>query len=242
MSDKKECAREKLIVPLDFPTFREALKFLDIVKKDIRYVKVGLELFISEGPSIIKELKNQGFKVFLDLKLHDIPATVGGAVRSAVRHGVDMMTIHASGGPKMIKKASEAARETAIAYQIPSPILLGVTVLTSIGEEDLPLLGIKNDIPTQVSALATLSKDNGLDGVVASPLEVQIVRKACGPDFKIVTPGIRPKWAETNDQVRIMTPQDAVKAGSDYIVVGRPIYKAEDPSNAVSRIITEMTW
>jgi len=205
-----------------------------------RLFKVGLELFTAEGPAVIAKLQGLGKDVFLDLKLHDIPNTVAGAVRSASRHSVRMMTIHASGGREMMARAAEEARRSAASAGRPGPVLLGVTVLTSLKGDDLAEVGMHSQVQEQVLRLAGLAKQAGLDGVVCSPQEIEALRKEFGRELVIVTPGIRPAWAAAQDQKRIMTPAEAVAKGADYLVIGRPVTAAPDPEEAFRRVLEEI--
>lgn len=231
--------RKKIIIALDVKNKEEAVAIVSGLK-DARTFKVGLELFTAEGPALFKKLKVLRKGIFLDLKLHDIPNTVAGAVRSAVRHGVQMMTIHTSGGRDMMARAAEAARETAEAEKVETPLLLGVTILTSLKSAELDEVGMKPDVAGQVLRLAGLAKSAGMDGVVCSPQEIEIIRKEHGRDLLIVTPGIRPAWAAAQDQKRIMTPAEAVGKGADYLVIGRPITGAASPQEAFARIVEEL--
>jgi orotidine-5'-phosphate decarboxylase len=231
--------RTKIIIALDVKNKKEAIAVVSGLK-DARTFKVGLELFTAEGPELFKKLKILRKDIFLDLKLHDIPNTVAGAVRSAVRHGVQMMTIHTSGGRDMMARAAEAARETAEAEKVEQPLLLGVTILTSLKSAELDEVGMTSDVAGQVLRLARLAKSAGMDGVVCSPQEIEMIRKELGRDLLIVTPGIRPSWAAAQDQKRIMTPAEAVKNGADYLVIGRPITEAASPQDAFARIVEEL--
>ena len=231
--------RKKIIIALDVKNKEEAVAVVSGLK-DARTFKVGLELFTAEGPALFKKLKVLRKGIFLDLKLHDIPNTVAGAVRSAVRHGVQMMTIHASGGRDMMARAAEAARETAEAEKVERPLLLGVTILTSLKSAELDEVGMKPDVAEQVLRLAGLAKSAGMDGVVCSPQEIELIRKEHGRDLLIVTPGIRPAWAAAQDQKRIMTPAEAIRKGADYLVIGRPITGAASPQDAFARIVEEL--
>ena len=231
--------RKKIIIALDVKNKEEAVAIVSRLK-EARTFKVGLELFTAEGPALFKKLKVLRKGIFLDLKLHDIPNTVAGAVRSAVRHGVQMMTIHTSGGREMMTRAAEAARETAEVEKVETPLLLGVTVLTSLKSAELDEVGMKPDVAGQVLRLAGLAKAAGMDGVVCSPQEIKIIRKEHGRDLLIVTPGIRPAWAAAQDQKRIMTPAEAVQKGADYLVIGRPITGAASPQEAFARIVEEL--
>ncbi|HHX24004.1 MAG TPA: orotidine-5'-phosphate decarboxylase [Thermoanaerobacterales bacterium] len=224
---------EKVIVALDTSEEETALNLVKLLKNKISTFKVGLELFCSQGPSIVKKITNEGCKVFLDLKFHDIPNTVAGAARAAAKTGAYMFNVHASGGREMMEKAREAAN------QIDSdtkPIILGVTVLTSIDQKDLIDINITESPINQVITLAKLTKESGLDGVVASPKEISAIRKATGEDFLIVTPGVRPNWATKGDQKRVMTPAEALDVGASYIVVGRPVTAARDPVEALDKL------
>jgi len=235
----KDDLRKKIIIALDVKNKEEAAAAVSGLK-DARTFKVGLELFTAEGPALFKKLKVLRKDIFLDLKLHDIPNTVAGAVRAAVRHGVQMMTIHASGGRDMMARAAEAARETAEAENVERPLLLGVTILTSLKSAELNEVGMKPDVAEQVLRLAGLAKSAGMDGVVCSPQEIELIRKEHGRDLLIVTPGIRPAWAAVQDQKRIMTPAEAIRKGADYLVIGRPITGAASPQDAFARIVEEL--
>ncbi len=231
--------RDRIIIPLDVQSKEEGIDLVSKLK-DARTFKIGLELFTAEGPALFKKLKALRKDIFLDLKLHDIPNTVGGAVRSAFRHGVQMMTIHASGGREMMAKASEAAKQAAQELGRPKPLLLGVTVLTSLKGADLAEIGMNANVADQVLRLAGLAKGAGMDGVVCSPQEIEILRREFGRELVIVTPGIRPLWAAAQDQKRIMTPAEAVAKGADYLVIGRPITGAASPAEAFVRIVEEI--
>jgi orotidine-5'-phosphate decarboxylase len=224
--------RERLIVALDVPSASEAQKLVARIGDAAGIYKVGLQLFIAEGPSIVRDLVSSGRRVFLDLKLHDIPTTVALAVKSAAELRVDMLTIHASGGAAMLRAATEAA-----AGRIN---LLAVTVLTSLNDEDMQEIGISGRASDQVLRMAALAQSAGCQGIITSPRESLMVRKALGEGFAIVTPGIRPAGAETNDQQRIATPAQAISNGASHIVVGRPITHASDPATAAQAIIAEM--
>jgi len=230
---------DRIIIALDVPTKEEGIALVGRLA-DARTFKIGLELFTAEGPALFRKLKVLRKDIFLDLKLHDIPNTVAGAVRSAYRHGVQMMTVHTSGGREMMAKAAEAAKASADAGKGPKPILLGVTVLTSLKGPDLEEVGMGPDVASQVLRLAGLAKSAGLDGVVCSPQEIEVLRKEYGRELVIVTPGIRPVWAAAQDQKRIMTPAEAVAKGADYLVIGRPITGAPSPNEAFLRIAEEI--
>jgi len=229
----------RVIIALDVKNREEAYDLAARLREAVVF-KVGLELFTAEGPALFKKFKALRKDIFLDLKLHDIPNTVAGAVASGMRHGVRMMTIHASGGREMMAKAAERAREAAAAANAPRPVLLGVTVLTSLKGPDLTEVGMDADVQAQVRRLAGLAKAAGLDGVVCSPQEIEVLRRDFGRELLIVTPGIRPAWAAAQDQKRIMTPAEAVAKGADYLVIGRPVTGAPDPREAFLRVVSEI--
>ncbi len=231
--------RDRIIIALDVQTKEEGIALVSKLP-DARTFKVGLELFTAEGPALFKKLRALRKDVFLDLKLHDIPNTVGGAVRSAFRHGVQMMTIHTSGGREMMAKAAETARQVSAELNRPKPILLGVTVLTSLKGPDLEEIGLGPNVTDQVLRLAGLAKAAGMDGVVCSPQEIEVLRKEYGRELVIVTPGIRPLWAAAQDQKRIMTPAEAVAKGAAYLVIGRPITGAPSPAEAFLKVAAEL--
>jgi orotidine-5'-phosphate decarboxylase len=226
-------AAEKIIVALDVPTKTEALELVEKLRGQISFFKIGLQLYTGEGPEIVRSVSSTGSKVFLDLKLHDIPNTVARAVESVERLGVQMLTIHLSGGSEMIRAA--------IAARANNTLLLGVTVLTSSTEETLREIGVQDKVDDQVLRLAKLGVDAGIDGIVTSPHEIKPIRREFGDKIKIIVPGIRPSGAEANDQKRTMTPRDALEAGADYLVVGRPITACRNPNEAVAQILEEMS-
>lgn len=212
---------------------------LDLARQLIGKVgglKLGLEFFMANGPQAYQPFKELGMPVFVDVKLHDIPNTVAGAIKSLLPVGADFITIHTSGGPGMMRAAAEAAA-TAGANR---PKLLGVTVLTSMDGSDLQAIGMDTDTTRQVQRLALLAKESGLDGVICSPKEITAIREVCGPDFILMVPGIRPAWSATNDQKRVMTPREAVEAGATYLVIGRPITGDADPAAAAQRVNDEI--
>lgn len=231
---------EKIIIALDVGTKREALGIAELLG-EARIFKIGLELYTAEGPALLEETVRMGKKPFLDLKFHDIPNTAAGAVRSATRIGAYMLTLHTSGGREMMTAAARAAEEESAASGKAQPILLGVTVLTSLKEEQLRQIGCADRVADQVLRLAVLAKGAGLDGVVCSPHEIEIIKKECGRDFLVVTPGIRPSWAAAQDQKRIMTPAEAILKGADYLVIGRPITGAASPGEAFLSVLAEIT-
>lgn len=222
----------KVVVALDFDNKSDALAFIEKLQPDDCRLKVGKEMFTYFGPEFVKQLVDKGFDVFLDLKFHDIPNTVAKAIKAAAELGVWMVNVHASGGSQMMIKAKEALTS----FGDKAPLLIAVTVLTSMGEEDLKGVGIDKSAEEQVMALAKLAQECGLDGVVCSAWEAESLKSTLGEQFKLITPGIRPAGASTDDQKRIMTPEQAVTAGVDYLVIGRPITKADNPHEVLDRI------
>jgi orotidine-5'-phosphate decarboxylase len=237
--EKKGGLKERIIIALDVGTKREALALAEALN-DARVFKIGLELFTAEGPALLEETVRLGKKPFLDLKYHDIPNTVSGAVQSATRKGVHMLTLHTSGGIEMMAAAARAALEESARTGKERPVLLGVTILTSLKDEELRRIGFAHAVADQVLRLAVLAKDSGLDGVVCSPHEIESIKRECGGDFLVVTPGIRPAWAAAQDQKRIMTPAEAVGKGADYLVIGRPITGAPSPQEAFLKVLAEL--
>jgi len=238
-----EQAAGKIMVALDKPDAKAALEVAGRLQGSGCWVKVGMELFYAAGPSVVKDLKSKGFRVFLDLKMHDIPNTVRGGARSIARLGVDLFNVHGAGGAAMMSAAAEGVREAVEAGDAErAPIVIAVTQLTSTSEQVLNAeIGIPGKLEDAVVHYAKLAKSAGLQGVVASPLEVAAIKRACGVDFLTVTPGIRPVGADVGDQTRITTPRDAVNLGTDYLVIGRPITGAADPAEALNTILKEMT-
>ncbi|WP_400163251.1 orotidine-5'-phosphate decarboxylase [Brevibacillus sp. TJ4] len=229
--------RERMIVALDFATMEEVKQCLSVLHGRIRYVKVGMELSYAQGPSIVNYLKDQGLKVFLDLKIHDIPNTAKGAMRSLAKLGMDMVNVHAAGGLAMMEAAREGLEQGTVAGA-PRPLLIGVTMLTSTSKRTMnEELLISGEVEDTVLHYAKLTKQAGLDGIVASPLEVPFIKKELGDSFITVTPGIRPLGADQGDQTRITTPEQAFRLGSDYLVIGRAITAANDPVAAWERIV-----
>lgn len=225
-------AADKIIVALDVPTKEVALRRVEQLRGQISFFKIGLQLFTAAGPDVVRQVLATGAKVFLDLKLYDIPNTVAHAVESAGNLGVQMLTIHLSGGETML--------EAALAARPEKMSILGVTVLTSFDETGIRALGITSTIEEQVSRLAKIGVAAGIDGLVVSPLEIEVVRPQFGDDIKLVVPGIRPAWSDTEDQKRIMTPREALEAGANYLVIGRPIIAHKDPREAVTKILAEI--
>lgn len=225
-----------IIVALDYHDARQALAMARQLEPAKVRVKVGKELFTRAGPAVVEQLQALGFEVFLDLKFHDIPNTVAGAVRAAAELGVWMVNVHASGGSRMMRAAREA-----LAGMAHRPLLTAVTVLTSLSAEDLAELGVSGEPSEQVCRLARLARDSGLDGVVCSAQEATLLRERCGADFLLVTPGIRPSGSAGDDQRRVVTPKQAAALGVDYMVIGRPITKADNPAVAVADILQTLT-
>ena len=226
-----------IIVALDMANPQKALKLAEELTPLIGAFKVGKQLFISSGPDVVRKLRATGAKVFLDLKLNDIPNTVAKAVISATDLGVQMTTVHASGGTEMLAAAENAAHEQAAMLRAEAPLVLGVTVLTSMDDNNLTELGIGGSVQEQVLRLAKLATNAGLRGLVCSPQEIEMLRTELGGTIQLVTPGIRPEWSQANDQKRTMTPAEAIQAGANWLVIGRPITGAADPKSAAIRIL-----
>jgi len=232
---------EKIIVALDVSTFDAARELMDQLSGQPVAFKVGNQLFTSVGPDIIKEVKRRGRTLFLDLKFHDIPNTVARASESATELGVDIFNIHISGGLEMMRDAAQATKARASELGIKKPIVLGVTVLTSLNEAIFQGdFDSGRNLQDQIIYMAKLAQRSGLDGVVASPQEIKLIRKVCGDDFVIVTPGVRPEWASRDDQKRTMTPSEAISAGANYVVIGRPIRNSPEPAAALERVLQEL--
>jgi orotidine-5'-phosphate decarboxylase len=231
---------DRILVALDTTDTAAALAIAEGLKGAVGGVKLGKEFFTAQGPEGVRRVSAAGLPVFLDLKFHDIPNTVAGAVRAAGPLKPFMLNVHASGGRAMMEAAVKAADKAATATG-QRPILLAVTVLTSLSDEDLIEVGINNETKAQVAKLAKLAQDAGMDGVVCSAHEIKVIRSVCGPDFKLVVPGIRPAWAAKGDQKRVVTPRDAVSLGADYLVIGRPITQSDDPIEAAGRIADELS-
>ncbi|MNO55755.1 Orotidine 5'-phosphate decarboxylase [compost metagenome] len=237
-----EQAAGRLMVALDYPSAEQAGQLIKQLEGIPCYMKVGMQLFYSAGPDFVRELKSRGYSVFLDLKMHDIPNTVKGGASSITRLGVDMFNVHAAGGKKMMEAAKAGVLEALNDDpSLSAPVIIAVTQLTSTNQEMLNHeIGIPGTVEQAVLSYAALTKEAGLDGVVASPLEVQAIKEQCGHEFVTVTPGIRPAGSDKGDQSRTLTPEEAMRQGTNYIVVGRPITAAPDPRAAAEQIIEEM--
>ncbi len=228
-------AKDRLIVALDVPSATQARHIVQSLGETVTTYKVGKQLFVAEGPQLVRDLVASGRKVFLDLKFHDIPNTVAEAVRSAARLGVTMLNVHASGGKRMLEAAVEAAAQSET-----KPLVLAVTVLTSLSDNDLPEIGVCGTVVNQVLRLAALARNAGCGGIIASAQEASALRRELGEGFAIVVLGIRPAGADIGDQARVMTPREAIAAGATYLGVGRPIYQADDPAKAARQIVAEI--
>jgi len=235
-------SKEKIIVALDVSTAREALDLFSRLRDVVGAFKIGSQIFTSEGHYVVREIIKFGGKIFLDLKFHDIPNTVASAAIEATRMGVFMFNVHALGGSEMMKRTVNAVNETAARENLVKPNVIAVTVLTSSTKETLNEVGIDSEPLYQVIRLACLAENCGMDGVVASPLEVKAIRENIERDFLIVTPGVRPAGVGHDDQKRVMTPAEAVRAGSDYLVVGRAITHAPNPEQAARKIVEEISF
>ncbi|WP_422369019.1 orotidine-5'-phosphate decarboxylase [Pelagibius sp.] len=232
--------KDRIFVGLDTPDIERAVSIAKSLVGAVGGIKIGKELFTAQGPDGVR-LVAGGAPLFLDLKFHDIPNTVAGAVRAAVHLRPAILNVHASGGRAMMQAAGQAARETAEDLGVERPKVIGVTVLTSLDAQDLEEVGQRGPAEDQVLRLARLTQDSGLDGVVCSPREIAAIRKACGPDFLLVVPGIRPSWSSSDDQKRVMTPEEAIAEGADHLVIGRPIAAADDPLAAARRITEDLS-
>ncbi|MBD2497207.1 orotidine-5'-phosphate decarboxylase [Nostoc sp. FACHB-280] len=233
---------DKIIVALDVPDLEGAIALIDKLES-VSFWKVGLELFTSTGPKILEILKSRQKRIFLDLKFHDIPNTVAGACRSAARYGVDLLTIHATAGKDALKAATEAAETGAAQAGVKPPKLIAITLLTSISARQLAFdLKIPLELPEFALEMALMAQESGLDGAVCSPQEVAQLRQTCGDEFLLVCPGVRPTWADKGDQKRSLTPSQAIQAGANYLVIGRPITAAADPELAWKRISEELNY
>jgi orotidine-5'-phosphate decarboxylase len=237
---KQGSMRERLIVALDVDSSEQATDLVRQLAGEVGMFKIGKQLFTHAGPQAVRQIQELGGEIFLDLKFHDIPNTVAKAAIEATRLGVKMFNVHASGSLEMMRMTVKEVKRVCRQQNLRKPIMLAVTVLTSLNQDDLERVGVERKVADQVVRLALLTKEAGMDGVVASPHEVADIREACGRRFVIVTPGIRPSDGSRNDQQRVMTPQEAVRGGVDYIVVGRPIIEAKDPIAAARAIVADM--
>lgn len=240
MPSAVDAVRRRLIVALDVPTTREAERLVDRLRDEVGVFKVGKQLFLHGGPGIVRSIRERGAEVFLDLKFHDIPHTVARAGVEATRLGVKMFDVHASGSLDMMRVTVGEVGKLCRKEGLPKPKILAVTVLTSLSRDDLRRVGVAAGVESQVVRLAKLAREAGMDGVVASPHEISRIRRECGRRFLIITPGVRPHEAEWGDQKRVMTPGEAIRAGADYLVVGRPILDAPDPVRAARAIVADM--
>ena len=233
---------QKIIFALDVSTLEEARRFVTLLKGRVGLFKVGLELYTAYGKEAVKAVQDEGGRVFLDLKFHDIPNTVSRAAQEAVKLGVDMFNLHATGGMEMMRETVDRCRKMAEKLGRPAPIILAVTVLTSMDEGNIREVGLLGPVEERVVSLAELAQKAGIDGVVASPREIVSIRKRCGEKFAIVTPGIRPAFEQTgkDDQKRVMTAREAIVAGASYIVIGRPVRLAPDPVAAMDKVLHEI--
>ena len=234
-------ARRRLIFALDVASLKEVDHYVALLADEVGLFKVGKQLFVHAGPEVVRRIHAKGGAVFLDLKFHDIPQTVASASVEAARLGVKMFTLHASGGTDMLRQAHRAVRTVCRAEQLTRPTLLAVTVLTSLGRDDLKQVGVRAGPVAQVVRLARLAQQVGIDGLVASPQEIAAIRRACGDKLTLVIPGVRPQGSTADDQKRILTPHQAMQAGANYLVVGRPIRDATDPRQAARDIVIDMT-
>lgn len=238
---RSETIKDRLIVALDVDSLKEAEQIVHRLGREVGVYKVGKQLFLHSGPDVVRMIHKRGGAVFLDLKFHDIPNTVAKAGIEAARLGVKFFDLHASGSAEMMERTHAEVTKVCRRDGLRRPKILAVTVLTSLRKADLKRVGVDVEVEDQVVRLARLANKSGMDGVVASPLEIARIRKACGRGFLIVTPGVRPPTAAMDDQKRVMTPGEAVKAGADFLVVGRPIIAAPDPLTVVREIVTDMS-
>ena len=233
-------ARRRLIFALDVASLKEVDHYVALLADEVGLFKVGKQLFVHAGPEVVRRIHAKGGAVFLDLKFHDIPQTVASASMEAARLGVKMFTLHASGGTEMLRQAHRAVRTVCRAEQLTRPTLLAVTVLTSLGRDDLKQVGVRAGPAAQVVRLARLAQQAGIDGLVASPQEIAAIRRACRDKLTLVIPGVRPQGSTADDQKRILTPHQAMQAGANYLVVGRPIRDAADPRQAARAMVADM--
>lgn len=240
LSSRQGGAKQRLIFALDVASFDEVKKYVSLLADEVGLFKVGKQLFLHGGPQVVRLIHEQGGQVFLDLKFHDIPRTVAKASVEATRLGVRMFNLHASGSLEMMRFTVREVGKVCRAENLRRPKILAVTVLTSLSKDDLKRTGVVTGVENQVVRLAKLAKEAGMDGVVASPLEVTRIRRECGKNFLLVVPGVRARGESWDDQKRVLTPQEAISAGADYLVVGKPIRDAKDPREAARQIVQEM--
>ncbi len=233
-------AKQRLIFALDVASLAEVKEYVALLKDEVGLFKVGKQLFLHGGPQVVRSIQQKGGQVFLDLKFHDIPRTVANASMEAARLGVRMVNLHAAGGASMMRETVSAVTKMCKAERLPRPTLLAVTVLTSLDKGDLKSIGVGATVENQVARLATLARDAGMDGVVASPLEIARLRSECGSKFVLVVPGVRSQGEAWDDQKRVLTPEEAIRAGASYLVIGKPIREARDPRVAARQIVQEM--
>jgi orotidine-5'-phosphate decarboxylase len=238
---QQRLAQQRLIFALDVASIAEVKEYVALLKDEVGLFKVGKQLFLHGGPQVVRLIQQQGGHIFLDLKFHDIPRTVANAGIEAARLGVRMLNVHASGGFEMMQQTVSAVNKVCKTERLQRPILLAVTVLTSLNKDDLKRLGVTAGVEQQVARLARLAQEAGMDGVVASPLEITRIRRECGANFLLVVPGVRSKGEAWDDQKRVLTPTEAIQAGADYLVIGKPIRDAADPREAARQIVQEMT-
>jgi orotidine-5'-phosphate decarboxylase len=233
-------AKDKLIVALDLDSADQARSIINDLRDSVGMFKIGLQLFLAAGPAFVREMAGSGLRIFLDLKFHDIPQTVASAGTEAARLGVFMFNVHAAGGSEMMRRTVNAVKETAATEGLPETKVIAVTVLTSLDQAALSATGVYTAPAEQVLRMSRFAQDAGMHGVVASPLEAAAIRETAGASLLIVTPGVRPRATSHDDQARVMTPADAIEAGADYLVVGRPILRAADPVTAARAIVEEI--
>lgn len=234
-------AKQRLIFALDVASLAEVKEYVALLKDDVGLFKVGKQLFLHGGPEVVRLIQQKGGQVFLDLKFHDIPRTVANASIEAARLGVRLVNLHAAGGASMMRETVSAVTKMCKTERLQRPTLLAVTVLTSLDKGDLKSIGVGATVENQVARLAMLARDAGMDGVVASPLEITRLRRECGNKFVLVVPGVRSAGEAWDDQKRVLTPEEAIRAGANYLVIGKPIREARDPRVAARQIVREMT-
>jgi orotidine-5'-phosphate decarboxylase len=240
LSSRQGGAKQRLIFALDVASVAEVREYVALLANEVGLFKVGKQLFLHGGPQVVRLIQDKGEQVFLDLKFHDIPRTVAKAGVEATRLGVRIFNVHASGSFEMMRHTLTEVNKVCRVENLRRPKILAVTVLTSLGKEDLKRTGVITGVENQVVRLAKLAKEAGMDGVVASPLEISRIRRECGKNFLLVVPGVRSRGESWDDQKRVLTPEEALRVGADYLVVGKPIRDAKDPREAARQIVTEM--